>query len=81
MTAFACNPSTQEAKARGSGTPIHPCLHSKFETRLSYIRPCPKTKQNHKIKKGKKGREEIESYYFFFFFFLFGGGVHTAIFT
>lgn len=38
VMAHACNPSTWEIEAEGSGVQGHPLLHSEFEAGLDYIR-------------------------------------------
>ena len=43
VVAYACDPRTLEWKARGLKVVRgHPWLHSWFEPRLGYIRPCLK---------------------------------------
>lgn len=45
VVAYACSPSTWEVEAGMSEVQGHPQQHAKFETSLSYMRPCPKRKQ------------------------------------
>lgn len=49
MVVYACNPSTQEAKARRSGVHNPSQLYSKFKASMNYMRLRLKTKRGSKM--------------------------------